>query len=620
MRAPFLILALCLLALLSTAQAETYYVAKNGCSDSYAGTEAQPWCTLAKATSTLVAGDTALIKAGTYREILKPANSGTAAQPITYKAFGNGEVAIDGVNSHANDNDYGSIWLDQKDYIIIDSMAVKNAIGYLRAVRSNHNIIQNCTFTGATGSGRRAGIYFFESRYNKVLNNTIIGGSDSLSFIHSNWNVMQGNHFEEAGHTLWTIKCGSNNIIRKNYFYNTLEKIGEIFDCETPTMSWHGHDQFSQNSPIFDSTKYNLVEDNIFAYTPSSGNSSPYAGIQYAGQHGIIRGNLFYDTVGPGLDFTYYSTEAMYDYANRLYGNVFYSTDFAGVSVSGNAISNYYGQVMKNNIFAKSIFVANDKRWCWYLRELAGKPVQLMIGTRNGDAPAALAANFFAENNNFFNTQSGENYTITTGSRWKAPSIQADCSAAIEPPEAPANPAPQNLALWQSNRADLFKGNVEFDPAFVNPNAHDFNLLGGSPMIDAGAFLTKTSGAGSGSTTLVVEDAGYFFDGFGIPGEQGDLIQLEGQQQTALIRSIDYATNTITLQNPLSWSNSQGVSLAFSGTKPDMGAAEFSGTASECVDMGRLMGYISQWRRGDASMNTLMQKILKWKSGEGCAQ
>jgi hypothetical protein len=38
----------------------------------------------------------------------------------------------------------------------------------------------------------------------------------------------------------------------------------------------------------------------------------------------------------------------------------------------------------------------------------------------------------------------------------------------------------------------------------------------------------------------------------------------------------------------------------------------------ECVDMPKLTGYISQWKRGEISMLTLMQKMKQWKAGTGC--
>jgi hypothetical protein len=115
------------------------------------------------------------------------------------------------------------------------------------------------------------------------------------------------------------------------------------------------------------------------------------------------------------------------------------------------------------------------------------------------------------------------------------------------------------------------------DPGFVNEGANDFHLVGGSRMIDAAAALTNTASAGSG-TSVVVQDASYFYAGNGAQGEVGDTIQFMGRPETAVITSINYSTNTLTLDRSLSWSSGAGVTLEYSGSAPDMGAFEY-GTA-----------------------------------------
>lgn len=75
--------------------AATYYVATNG-SDSNSGTEAQPWRTLQKAAASVQAGDTVGIRAGDYfvGATWKINRAGTPEKPITYRAYGDGEVRI----------------------------------------------------------------------------------------------------------------------------------------------------------------------------------------------------------------------------------------------------------------------------------------------------------------------------------------------------------------------------------------------------------------------------------------------------------------------------------------------------------------------------------------------
>jgi hypothetical protein len=75
---------------------------------------------------------------------------------------------------------------------------------------------------------------------------------------------------------------------------------------------------------------------------------------------------------------------------------------------------------------------------------------------------------------------------------------------------------------------------------------------------------------------LPVNDARYFRDSYGVAGVSGDHIQLAGQSETAIIVGIDYAANTLTLDRALTWSANQGVSLAYEGSAPDVGAYEFT--------------------------------------------
>jgi hypothetical protein len=170
---------------------------------------------------------------------------------------------------------------------------------------------------------------------------------------------------------------------------------------------------------------------------------------------------------------------------------------------------------------------------------------------------------FVFENNNLFNQRTGELYLITYGKR-----------------NSNSNPPPHNVAWWDLNYPRLFKNNLDYDPLFVDAASYDFHLSQASPMIDAGAFLTVvTSPSGSGNR-ITVADAGYFYDGFGIDGEQGDLIRLESGK-SARILDIDYSAgnNIIILDRHVSWKKGEKVSLYYNGSAPDLGAYEsaFSG-------------------------------------------
>ncbi len=84
--------------------------------------------------------------------------------------------------------------------------------------------------------------------------------------------------------------------------------------------------------------------------------------------------------------------------------------------------------------------------------------------------------------------------------------------------------------------------NRQGDPMFVNTTgqgpAKDFNLKQGSPAIDAGVYLTTATQAGNG-TVVTVADAGYFSDGWGIPGVEGDSVKIENEEPVGIVR-VDY--------------------------------------------------------------------------------
>jgi len=500
------------------------------------------------------AGDVVNIRGGTYNEIMHLTTSGNSGSPITFQNYDDETVTIADVDSRDGGTEYGPIWLDHVDYNVVDGIDVTGSVGFGRGVDAHHNIIKNCDFLGSTfgvtSKSKRGGFYFAWSDHNKILNNYFLEGTDSLSFVSSNYNLIEGNEFLDAGHTCFTIKCGSYNVVRNNSFSNHYEKTGEIFDCEAATTNWHGNAEFAENIEIHDSTIRNLVEGNEFTYTSSSGDSSPYAGIQYAGQYGIIRNNIFRTTVGPGLGLTLYGDEAEYDHSNRIYNNVFYGTDFSGIEISGSTSYTMYDNIMKNNILSGSIFVANDERWSWYTEVLEGKPVQLKTGR---------IEDFKFRNNNLFYDSADEPYLITYGRR-----------------DSSSNPDQHDVEWYETNHPEVFSDNLVEDPLFVSEQQYDFHLADGSLMIDEGDFLTTADGTDFG-TQLIVEDASYFFDGFGIDGEIGDLIQLEESGDMAYISYIDYDDDILELDRSLSWSDGEGVSLAYSGDAPDIGAYEFGG-------------------------------------------
>lgn len=486
----------------------TYSIANRNCS----GSDGDAYNTLAEAANAATAGDVVVIRAGTYGQQLRPARSGNAQAYITFKGYGGETATITTGEDIAID-------ISDRDYIILEGLTIDQT-RWLEAENAHYNIIRYNTFSNSWATGTTGNVRFISSTYNKILYNTITEGNDNLILIDSDYNLVQGNTIAEGDHSLWGVRCGNFNVIRDNYFSNTNQKIGEVYDCGADT---------SAVPNAFDATKHNLIEGNEFAKTSAYYSTSGANGIQYAGQNGIIRRNVLHNC-GVGLGMQYYSDEALYVRHNRVYQNVFYDNSCAGVAVS----SGEQDDIFKNNILYWNKGISGD---CF-----GTGPAQVVY-------KGAITGYSF-QNNNIINLTSGENVIHE----------QFGVGAA--------------LSYFQTSFPAAYADNFEVAPGFVDAAGADFSLTAASNMIDTGAFLTHTAAAGSGAVVPVL-DAGYFYDGFGIEGEVGDLIRFEGQSVTARITGVDYNANTLTLDESATWTAGQGIALAYSGSRPDLGAHEY---------------------------------------------
>jgi hypothetical protein len=77
-----------------SAVGQTYYVSTSG-NDANPGTQAAPFRTIQKATNTAVAGDTVIVNAGTYNEVVSAGSSGTGTSNMI-NLLANGSVIVRG--------------------------------------------------------------------------------------------------------------------------------------------------------------------------------------------------------------------------------------------------------------------------------------------------------------------------------------------------------------------------------------------------------------------------------------------------------------------------------------------------------------------------------------------
>ena len=291
---------------------------------------------------------------------------------------------------------------------------------------------------------------------------------------------------------------------------------------------------------------HNLIQGNTVRY-------AGHAGIQARGYRNIIKDNIVYNPWNKCLENTCDTGDTSNQY-NVWDNNVGYGTTTGsgwrqdlfqnmgtGIIIRYNRIYTGEGEGFrlygKTDKPSKRVKIYNNVAYDCGNDEQAGTDTGITFNERDADTMDSIDV----RNNIFYNNH-------RDGIRW------------LENAQSSEHTVTNNH--WQAD------GN----PNFVNP-PDDFSIQPDSPAIDAGAWLTTTMSAGSG-TNLPIEDASYFIDGFGIV--EGDVIQLEGQSFSARITNVNYDTNTLTLNRSLTWTNSQGVSLAYSGSAPDIGAYEFN--------------------------------------------
>jgi len=510
---------------LSVSWATDYYIDWDGGNDSNNGTSTgSAWDTIGKANSTLQAGDTVYIRAGSYEEAIHPDNSGTSTSNyITYTNYNGETVSLEEVSTAIN--------LIGKDYIMVDGINVDGEeIGdsahidtWIDFNNGSYNVIKNCDFQKAYGWSCIR-LTTTDTHNNSLINNTMQycgsydrDNGDMINIENGHHNLVEGNTASYGGHNILSVD-GPNNIIRNNDFSNPWERVAEI-------RKYDGN-----------GTR-NLVENNRFhgALPERDGNPIPPA-VKLLGEHQIIRRNFIYDNTAYGFQISP-ASDMLEANDLKVYHNVFYDNGLHAIRLWYNQLTvDTSGNRFKNNIFYK-----NGSNY-----ELQFKPE---TGGFNDNR-------FFG--NNIFRTSTGQEIINFF------------------------DYGDHSLAWYESNYSGYFADNVELDPGFVDKDNWDFNLESDSLMIDAGVFLTViTSSTGSG-TSFVVDDADYFMDGWDMI--EGDEIQLEGDSTTITVTDVNYSTDTITVDESISWTQGDGVSLPYSGDAPDIGAIEYSSEEPDTED------------------------------------
>lgn len=596
-----------LAALLSATPAlsATYVVSLTG-SDANDGSLLSPWRTIAKANAELLPGDTVFIRAGVYREVIAPRHSGAVGQPIVYVRFPGEDVLLLGTDVDRTwvvglgvDPETGTTG-SPVSHIIIDGFTIRyeyaerhpdvpvfsNRFGYVRIENraSGYNVIRNCTIVqdgdpllNYLANFRQAGIVVSDAHHTTIEHNDISGMwlGVWLEGASPRFHVIRGNTIHDIGSSLIDIadpEDGTDalqgNLIEANVLSNSANEDGIQFepnyngDLSNPSnrgtiirgniVSGCAENAFDLKGASDIVIEGNLVfgnrgdDDGLANGGDRSGGMGGVihgglgggTGLPSATRNVIIRNNIFYDNFGAieaGENYKIYN--------NTIIGN---NRDFTGPRSSWSPVGGpgftgvlAYGGgglVLRNNIIG---------------------------GHANGEVALNVYGLVDAEIDNNF-------YANTSGARMK------DAGGALF--------TSYDLTAWKSRLSGRGIGGAEAhglegDPLLtvgsldpVGSLQHlAFTALPGSPVVDAGGALTRTTGSGSGNV-IPVRDPLCFHAGYGIP-DGGDLVVI-GRNPSARILGMDTAAGALIVDRVLTWVVGDDVFRPYADTAPDIGAME----------------------------------------------
>ena len=188
--------------------------------DTNAGTSlTAPWKTIGKAASTMVAGDTALVRKGTYSETITPQNSGTAQQYISDQNYGGDTVVVTGGISVTKN------YIEIKGFAC-DSCGIDESGAY--------DLVQeDYVHDRINGDGISLGGSHNICRYNRVAN--CGAGWGDQTYVGGTHNIFEFNDVSDPGKQGEDLMKfgGAHDTICNNYFHDLTEtgRHDDVFQC-----------------------------------------------------------------------------------------------------------------------------------------------------------------------------------------------------------------------------------------------------------------------------------------------------------------------------------------------------------------------------------------------------
>lgn len=452
------------------AQGRELWVSPDG-DDAGPGSPDEPWATIQHAVEAARPGDTVTVAGGSYAERVDIRVSGEAGRPITFAAADGERVVLDGTSLEVPDEQSAMILIDSQRYLTIRGFEITGyrsdisgrvPVGIMVVGAADHIRIEG-TFVHDMGTT-------FEGRNGGDAHGIAVFGTSSDHPIEE---------VEIVDNELANLTLGSSEALVVNGnvkdFLIAGNRVHDTTNIAIDVIGFEG----TASDPAVDQARDGVVRGNTVWNVDSFGNpaygdSRSADGIYVdGGRDVLIEGNVIHD-VNIGIELA--SEHAGRSTRNvTVRNNLVYDATTIGVAIGG--YDRRRGSTEDCVIVNNTIVNTN------------GVELLVQFDTRDNlianNLIVAGPRHVFVENpypENVGNELDHNLYYSVDGSpagTWQWKGVEYD-----------------DFDAW-SERSGNDGASVFADPAFADPSAHDFTLLGDSPAVDAGAFL-----AASGATDL----------------------------------------------------------------------------------------------------------------------
>ena len=368
----------------TTGSGKSFYVAPTG-SDSNPGTSASPWLTIQHAASTVPAGSTVYVAAGTYNESINVTVSGTSSAPITFT--GESGAIVSGTGLTPSTSQTQGLWnigsatpagVDVS-YITIQGFTIENyttsnanacPAGIWISGASNGIQILNNTITNITTTSEKEGNAFGISAYGTettAINGLVISGntvyglktgnSETVNVDGNVTNFTITNNTIHDNDNIGIDAIGGEGVGPSGYDYARYGEISgnTVYNISAIDNAGEGN-QYDADGIYCDTCAYVVIERNLvhncdLNIEVASEHSGKYS------QYVTVRNNVVYNANSVGISIGGYASNVGGSQYVAIVNNTLFDDDTQNTG-SGELQVQYYAT---NNVFENNLVYATSQ-------------------------------------------------------------------------------------------------------------------------------------------------------------------------------------------------------------------------------------------------------------------